>query len=419
MDKDTSYILGVLLGLFIISYEPPHKVAFFLSRFYYKLVHMVNHYNHLFYNKYLNQAKIQDQDQGQDQDQDQDQEKEAIKSKYEDKYLAEIRKLEKEFVFTDDEEIIKLQKFNEFLTTSNESYTVKIEEIKDKLNFIEIELAKYELEEETGKQDQNLDGDVDEDNEDDDYVAETKEERLKSLNNNNTQLVEELNILTYFIDTAEGQEELRMQAQEQSKQYIIDQRLEKLKNCFVMESTPLGNVLMIYDKERNSFKYYSDNSIPYRYLEVVARKYVKQFSCRPVFVDMEEELKLAEEKWDQEKKEKEEKAEDEKKRKEEAIKNNTVLIEEKKNVFAKFKQYNKTAGTGHVSKAAPPKNSIPNKSFTEKRENEKILLKDKANRYTYEGKLANFSFLKKVNRKAVNKKFAMTFADFKKLQTKS
>jgi hypothetical protein len=384
---------------------------------------VVNHYNQLFYNKYLKQAKITDKDQGQDLNQDQ--EKEAIKSKYENKYLAEIRKLEKEYVFTDDEEIIKLQKFNEFLTTSNDTYTVKIEEIKDKLNFIEIELAKYELEEETEKQEetQNLDeetGNLDEDEDvDDDYVAETREDRLKSLNDTNTQLVEELNTLTYFIDTAEGQEELRTQAEEQSKQYIIDQRLEKLKNCFVMEYTPLGNVLMIYDKERNSFKYYSDNSIPYRYLEVVARKYVKQFSCRHVFVDMEEELKLAEEKWEQEKKEKEEKAEDEKKRKEEAIKNNTVLIEEKKNVFAKFKQYNKTAGTGHVSKATPPKNSIPNKSFTEKRENEKILLKDNANRYTYEGKFANFSFLKKVNRKTVNKKFAMTFADFKKLQTKS
>ena len=114
MDKDTSYILGVLLGLFIINYEPPQKVAFFLSRFYYKLVHVVNHYNQLFYNKYLKQAKIT---QDQDRDLNQDQEKEAIKSKYENKYLAEIRKLEKEYVFTDDEEIIKLQKFNEFFRT--------------------------------------------------------------------------------------------------------------------------------------------------------------------------------------------------------------------------------------------------------------------------------------------------------------
>jgi hypothetical protein len=168
-------------------------------------------------------------------------------------------------------------------------------------------------------------------------------------------------------------------------------------------------------KERNTFKYYSDSTIPYRYLEVVARKYVKQFGCRPIFVDMEEELKIAEEKWEQERKEKEEKQEQEKRRREEALKNQ-VVVEEKKNVFAKFKQYNKNAGTGHVISAAPPKNSIPNKSFVEKRENDKILLKDKANRYTYEGKFANFSFLKKIDRKAVNKKFAMTFADFKKMQ---
>jgi len=30
--------------------------------------------------------------------------------------------------------------------------------------------------------------------------------------------------------------------------------------------------------------------------------------------------------------------------------------------------------------------------------------------------MVNFSFLKKVNKKAVNKKYAMSFADFKKMQ---
>ena len=46
----------------------------------------------------------------------------------------------------------------------------------------------------------------------------------------------------------------------------------------------------------------------------------------------------------------------------------------KKNVFANFKSYNKEAGTGKVSSAAPPKNSIPNQKITEKQENEKTLL---------------------------------------------
>ena len=65
---------------------------------------------------------------------------------------------------------------------------------------------------------------------------------------------------------------------------------------------------------------------------------------------------------------------------------------------------------------AHPKNSIPNNKLTAEQENEKMLLKDKANRYTYQGKLSNFNFLKKTEKKTVDKKYAMTFADFKKLQ---
>ena len=110
------------------------------------------------------------------------------------------------------------------------------------------------------------------------------------------------------------------------------------------------------------------------------------------------------------------KEEEEKKRNEETAKNNKP-IEQKKNVFAKFKSYNKDAG-GKISMAAPPKNSIPNKSVTENKENEKVLLKERANRYTYEGKFANFNFLQKIERKVFNKKLGLSFADFKRIQQK-
>jgi hypothetical protein len=86
----------------------------------------------------------------------------------------------------------------------------------------------------------------------------------------------------------------------------------------------------------------------------------------------------------------------------------------KKDVFAKFKNYNKESGTGKVNRgAAPPKNSIPNNSV--KKSDEKTILKENANRYTCEGKIANFSFLKKPDRKIIDKKYAMSFADYKKL----
>ena len=96
---------------------------------------------------------------------------------------------------------------------------------------------------------------------------------------------------------------------------------------------------------------------------------------------------------------------------EEALKNNKSIVQ-KKNVFAKFKNYNKDTGK---NMAAPPKNSIPNKTI-ETKEDEKILLKERANRYTYEGKFANFNFLQKIEKKVFNKKLGFSFADFKKMQ---
>jgi hypothetical protein len=262
---------------------------------------------------------------------------EKVLPKYEDKFLSEIRNMEKDYVFNELEMEIKKEKYNEIIN----------------------------------------------------------------------KLVNESNI---------SHENYKQKAEEESLAFIIKEHLKNLRNCFVMEHTPLGNVLMIYDLERETFKYYSDNAIPYRYLEVVGRKYVKQFNCRQIFVDMEDEIKFAEDRWEKERKEKEERDIEEKREKEEAIKNQKP-IEVKKSVFAKFKSYNRESGTGHVNIAAPPKNSIPNKALTEKQENEKILLKDRANRYTYEGKFANFSFLKKADKKIFDNKLRISFSDFKKMQT--
>ena len=47
-----------------------------------------------------------------------------------------------------------------------------------------------------------------------------------------------------------------------------------------------------------------------------------------------------------------------------------------------------------------------------------MLLKEHANRYTWEGRIANFSFLKKIEKKMVDKNYEMSFADFKRLQMK-
>ena len=266
--------------------------------------------------------------------------------KYEDKYLKEIRKLNKDFIFSEEEQVLESNKTTEFFN-----------KLKDELL--------------------------------------------------------EKNVVQ---STLEGENDLMLLAKEQARQFVIEKRLEKLKDCFVIEKTPLGNVLMTYNVVRGSFQFYSDNTIPYRYLETVSRKFVKFFDCRPIYYDMEEELKNYEIKLDEKELEKEK----ERKAREDELKNGKadgqLLVQPKKNVFAKFKSYNKESGTGHVNMAAPPKNSMPSKAVTENNPNTKILLKENANRYTYEGKLSNFNMLKKVDKKLVDKKLALSFSDFKKMR---
>jgi hypothetical protein len=329
--------------------------------------------------------------------------------KYEDKYLADIRKLNKEWVFTNEEN-------NELPNIIESIYQGYLDSRLERSSNIAKEIL--ELQKDI-KEDEDTINFVEDVNEEGDELIDknTLEERNELRNIEIENLEKEITQIMSEINNEESKLELKKQAEEEAKQQIIDRRLNKLINCYVIEKTPNGNVIMIYQKDKESFKYYSDYNIPYRYLEVVGRKYVKLFNCRPIFIDMEEELRLFEEKWDKEQEVKKMKEEEEKKKVEEAAKNNKP-IEVRKNVFAKFKSYNKEAG-GKINMAAPPKNSIPNKSVTsENKENEKILLKERANRYTYEGKFANFNFLQKIERKVFNKKLALSFADFKKIHQK-
>lgn len=335
-------------------------------------------------------------------------EKHKQEIKYEDKYLHDIRKLNKEWIFTDEEN-------NELPKLIESIYKSYIDSRLQKSSDIAKQILQLQKEIEDDKDSINFVEDINE--EGDELIDKsTLDDRNKVRNLEIENLQKELNEIMSEVNNEETISELKKQAEEEAMQCIIDKRLNKLANCYVIEKTPNGNVIMIYQKDRGSFKYFSDHNIPYRYLEVVGRKYVKLFDCRPIFVDMEEELRLFEEKWEKEQQVKKIKEEEDKKKAEEDTKNNK-LVEQKKNVFAKFKSYNKDAG-GKISMAAPPKNSIPNKNVTENKENEKVLLKEKANRYTYEGKFANFNFLQKIERKVFNKKLGLSFADFKRIQQK-
>jgi hypothetical protein len=153
---------------------------------------------------------------------------------------------------------------------------------------------------------------------------------------------------------------------------------------------------MQYNAKRESFSYYSDFTVPYRYLEVTARKFVKTFHCRTIFINMEDELKETEKRLEEEKQKQEEKQRQEEKRKQEEKEQN---ITSNKNVFAKLKTYNKA--TGKVNTVPPPKSSIPTNPAYSAEDKKQVLLKENANRYTYEGKISTFQMLKKVERKVI------------------
>ena len=409
LDEDSMYSL---LFIFFLTYCMRGKVYPILTKMY-------NDYNFfkLFSAIMSSQViNIEDNDtSNSNSDSNSDNIVEKIEPKYEDKFLDDIRKMTNAYIFDEKEEELYCNKSTELFLLVQEEDKKKIIENKDKIADIGKQIKIYESEEEfcNIKYNEN-DKDSSEDKED--YIEHSIEHSLNkgAIERLTDEKVELEKILHELLNNERNMDELRLETQAKARQFVIDERLDKLKNSFVMEKTPLGNVLMLYNNKRGSFEFYSDNTIPYRYLEPVSRKYVKMFNCRPIYFDMEEELnnyeKKLEEKRILEEEEKRLLEEDQKK------KENRLEPPPKKKVFAKFKSYNKEAGTGHVNIGAPPKNSIPNTKVTENNTNEKVLLKENANRYSYEGKLSNFNFLKKVDRKVVDKKYGMTFADFKRLQ---
>lgn len=76
-----------------------------------------------------------------------------------------------------------------------------------------------------------------------------------------------------------------------NKNYILEfENQENLDKGVVEEETPDGFVIMKYNEEDNRFDYWSDQCIKYKYLEVVARKYVILFDCKDKYINMFKEL---------------------------------------------------------------------------------------------------------------------------------
>ena len=168
-----------------------------------------------------------------------------------------------------------------------------------------------------------------------------------------------------------------------------ENKRENLKNSFIMEMTPHGNVILFWNQNNKVFSYYSDGTMPYRFLEVVARKYVIMYDCKDLYYVMEEQMK------------------------EVIVEDNTNKKEDTPSVFAKLKNYNHSSidsvtKGGQQSKQNYKPNSISKPNIVKKN----IILKEKSNHYSCLGRIVNFNFLK---REKPKNKMDISFSEYKKL----
>ncbi len=339
-----------------------------------------------------------------------------VEPKYEDKYLEKFKRFPNEFQFSELELEEERKEFENIKITNEKNRFQSINQITEQLNKID------EIEKEgnityernlhfTEKINEigingllnffNLKDDYDDDPDDIDF-----EQLYINLIGKKNELKKELKCVEENILV---EEEMRLEARE----IIVNRKLDKFIDNYILECTPLGNIYMRYNNSKKSFEYFSNSTMPYRYLEPVGRKYVMTYWCKPIFIDIEDELKKSEQKFEEEKKKKEDEEAD--------LKTGTGS----KNMLAKLKSYNKDTknqatmkpqmkNRGGSNFALPPqiKANLPNVT----QQNEKQYLKEHANRYTCEGRLTGFSPLKKIDKKVSDKKLTMSYADFKRMK---
>lgn len=172
-----------------------------------------------------------------------------------------------------------------------------------------------------------------------------------------------------------------------------------LLKLVVMETTPNGDVVMSYehdadDVDRSKFIYYANaRTIPYKYLDAVARKYVYIHKCPDIYVFIKNELMKEIERIEEDRKREEER----KKIQEED--GSDVSSKKTDNVFASFKNYKSS-------------HSISNPSIKRKH----ILVTK--NKYKYMGTIDDYNRSLLPKNEVTDVK-PISFSEFKKLNPSS
>ena len=183
------------------------------------------------------------------------------------------------------------------------------------------------------------------------------------------------------------EEQLNYELKEKANRNMIENKLNQLIDNYIIEYTPVGNVIMRFNNNDKSFEYYSNHSLPYRYLEAIGRKYVLTYQCKNIFIDMDEEV--------------------EKVKKINEMKNNG----EKKNKLMKPPQVFKPQYMSANKKIDIPQNRS-SQSIINPINNVEISVKD-SNRYICQGRFGDFKIIKREKKTDKNN---ISFKKFKAIQ---
>jgi hypothetical protein len=381
----------IIAGFFMIFYNNLTRQNYYYL--YNKLIAFVNFYNYICEN---NPLLLDYTDESEIVVEEELKQMAPAPEKFEEKYLQRFKQFSNEYFFDETELIYELEMRDKVKSDFKQDKTNKLNELQETLLKINNITNGVTVSAEDGSME---------------YGEQVKTDLLTFYNINDEDEDTDFNHLYLELLTKENElktEQHNLKQTEITDEEVFDKareltikaKLDKYINNYILEHTPLGNIYMRYNSAKGSFEYFSNNTIPYRYLEPVCRKYVMTYWCKPLFIDVEDELKKAEIKYDEKK-----------------ASNNEIKKEKTaKDYMVKLKSYNKETKETMMN---PRNNVLPSHMKANlvnvNQKTEKQLVKENANRYTWEGRLTNFSPLKKIDKKVVDKNLSLTYADFKKM----
>jgi hypothetical protein len=190
------------------------------------------------------------------------------------------------------------------------------------------------------------------------FADDDDDEEEDQENNSKKDIPYEMKWFEEFDDMGEEEEE--------EEEELTEEFVNNLSLNTITETTPRGDVLMYYSSKLGTFVYHSKTKeIPYNYLETVARKYVIEYNCKKLYIDIRKEYEKGLNKY------KEIKAKEDKNAADGGV--DETKENKKKQIFANFKTYNR-------------------KGEVHSKQKDKIyILKEHANRYSYRGRIEEYN----------------------------